>query len=84
MMNPDRSSEDESSASSRAPLISIGSAILAVLMVPVFLYSMGPEGPIKVDDVVFATDRHRVRMIDAGIDGEQKHSATCFLEPRVQ
>ena len=48
MMNPDRSSEDESSAFSRAPLISIGSAILAVLMVPVFLYSMGPEGPIKV------------------------------------
>jgi hypothetical protein len=84
MMNPDRSSEDESSASSRATLISIGSAILAVLMVPVFLYSMGPEGPIKVGDVVFAADRHRVRMIDAGIDGEQKHSATCFLEPRVQ
>jgi hypothetical protein len=84
MMNSDRSSEDESSASSRAPLISIGLAILAVLMVPVFLYSMGPEGPIKVGDVVFATDRHRVRMIDAGIDGEQKHSATCFPEPGVQ
>ena len=84
MINSDRSSEDECSASSRAPLISIGLAILAVLMVPVFLYSMGPEGPIKVGDVVFATDRHRVRMIDAGIDGEQKHSATCFLEPRVQ
>jgi hypothetical protein len=72
-MNPDRSSEDESSASSRAPLISIGSAILAVLMVPVFLYSMGPEGPIKVGDVVFATDRHRVRMIDAGIDWGNKN-----------
>lgn len=84
MINSDRSSEDECSVSSPAPLISIGSAILAVLMVPVFLYSMGPEGPIKVGDVVFATDRHRVRMIDAGIDGEQTHSATCFLEPRVQ
>jgi hypothetical protein len=84
MMNPDPSLEDESSTSSSTPRISIGLAILAVLMVPVFLYSVGPEGPIKVGNVVFATDRHRVRMIDAGIDGEQKHSATCFLEPRVQ
>ena len=48
MMNSDRSSEDESPTSSRTPLISIGLAILAVLMVPVFLYSVGPEGPIKV------------------------------------
>jgi hypothetical protein len=84
MMNSNRSPEDEFSASSRTPLISIGLAILAVLMVPVFLYSVGPEGPIKVGDVVFATDRHRVRMIDAGVDGEQKHSSTCFLVPRVQ
>lgn len=84
MMNSDRSPEDESSAFSRTPLISIGLVILTVLMVPVFLYSVGPEGPIKVGDVVFARDRHRVRMIDAGVDGEQKYSSTCFLEPRVQ
>lgn len=44
----------------------------------------GAGRALKVGDVVFATDRHRVRMIDAGIDGEQTHSATCFLEPRVQ
>lgn len=84
MINSDRSHKDESSASSRTPLISIGLVILTVLMVPVFLYSVGPEGPIKVGDVVFATDRHRVRMIDAGVDGEQKSSSTCLLEPRVQ
>ncbi|MEJ2231978.1 MAG: hypothetical protein P8X46_12455, partial [Nitrospirales bacterium] len=82
MMNWDRSSEEESSTSSRTPLVSIGFAILAVLIVPVFLYSVGPEGPIKVGDVVFATGHHRVPMIDA--DGERKYSSMCFLEPRVQ
>jgi hypothetical protein len=83
-MNRDRSSEEESSTSSRTPLLSIGWAILAVLMVPVFLYSVGPEGPVKVGDVVFATDRHRVRMINAGVDGERIHSSVCFLKPRAQ
>ncbi|MDH4359231.1 MAG: hypothetical protein OEY80_08665 [Nitrospirota bacterium] len=84
MMPLDRSSEEEPSTSSRTPLISIGLAILAVLMVPVFLYSVGPEGPIKVGDVVFAKDRHRVPMIDSQFDGKRKHSSMCFLEPRVQ
>jgi hypothetical protein len=84
MMNRDRSSEDESSTSSRTPLLSIGLAILAVLMVPVFLYSVGPEGPIKVGDVVFTRDRHRVPMIDSEVDGKRTHSSMCFLEPRVQ
>ena len=84
MMNWDRSSEEESSTSSRTPLVSIGFAILAVLIVPVFLYSVGPEGRIKVGDVVFATDHHRVPMIDADVAGERKYSSMCFLEPRVQ
>lgn len=80
----DRSSEEESSRSSTTPLFSIGLAILVVLMVPVFLYSVGPEGPIKVGDVVFATGRHRVPMIDSGLAGEQNHSSMCVLAPRVQ
>lgn len=78
------SSEEDPSTSSHTPLISIGCTILAVLMVPVMLYSLGPVGPIKVGDVVFATDRHRVSMINSNRDGEQKTSSTCVLERRVQ
>jgi len=37
----------------RNPLIPIGFAILAVLVVPPFIYSVGPKGPIKKDNVVF-------------------------------
>ena len=83
-MNWDPSLEENSSTSSRTPLVPIGFAILTVLMVPLFLYSVGPEGPIKVGDVVFATDRHRVPIVDSDVDGKRKPSSTCFLERRVQ
>ena len=49
---------------SRSPLISIGLVVLAVLLVPMLLYSGGPEGPAKIGDVVFATERHRVRFVN--------------------
>ena len=84
MMHWDHSSEEDCSTSSRTPLLSIGLAILAVLMVPVFLYSIGPDGPVKVGDVLFATDIHRVRIMDSDGDDVGMHSAMCILEPRVQ
>ena len=72
-MKTDHSPEDDTSGSSRTPLIPIGLAIITVLMVPVFLYSVGPEGPLKVGDVVFATDRHRVKFC------RSQHSANSRL-----
>lgn len=83
-MNVDPSSEEASSDNSRTPLMSIGLAVFAVLMVPVFLYSMGPDGPAKVGDVVFATDRHRVRIMVSNGEEIGTYSAMCVLEPRVQ
>lgn len=64
--------------------MSIGLAVFAVLMVPVFLFSMGPNGPAKVGDVVFVTDRHRVRMMASDSEEIGTHPAMCVLEPRVQ
>jgi len=83
-MKTDHSPEDETAGSSRTPLISIGLAIITVLMVPVFLYSIGPEGPLKVGDVVFATDRHRVKFLDPKIPQTQGYQDFCILESRVQ
>jgi hypothetical protein len=84
MMKTDHSPEDNTSDSSRTPLIPIGLAILTVLMVPVFLYSVGPEGPLKVRDVVFATDRHWVKFVDPSIPQAQGYQEFCILESRVQ
>ena len=84
MLNADQLPEDDTSGSSRTPLIPIGLAIITVLMVPVFLYSVGPEGPFKVGDVVFATDRHRANFLDPDIPQTQGYQDFCILESRVQ
>ena len=83
-MKTAHSPEDETSGSSRTPLIPIGLAMIVVLMVPVFLYSIGPEGPMKVGDVVFTTDRHRVKFLDSNIPQIQGYQDFCILESRVQ
>jgi hypothetical protein len=69
---------------SKTPLISIGAAIVVVLLVPVLLYSVGPEGPMKVGDVVFSTDRHRVKFVDPTLPQTQRYHDFCILESRVQ
>jgi hypothetical protein len=84
MRNAGNLPEDDTEGSSHTPLIPIGLAIIAVLMVPVFLYSIGPEGPLKVGDVVFATDRHRVKFVDPTILQTQGYQDFCILESRVQ
>ncbi|MDH5427013.1 MAG: hypothetical protein OEZ57_01945 [Nitrospirota bacterium] len=76
--------DDHSSESPKTPLISIGAAIVVVLLVPVLLYSVGPEGPLKVGDVVFSTDRHRVKFVDATLAQTQGYQEFCILESRVQ
>jgi hypothetical protein len=82
-MDRDPSLHDES-FSSRGHLIPIGLAILAVLLVPMFLYSVGPEGPIKVGDVVFSTDHHRVPLVNTHSHDENSPAEKCFLVPRMQ
>ncbi len=83
-MNSDRFPDDETSDSSRTPLIPIGLTVVAVLMVPIILYSFGPEGPLKAGDVVFSTDRHRVKFLDHAISRAQGFQDFCILESRVQ
>ncbi len=76
--------DDDHLDSSHTPLIPMGLAIVAVLMIPIFLYSFGPEGPLKVGDVVFSTDRHRVKFIDSKIPRTHGYQDFCILEARVQ
>ena len=72
------------SDSASTPLISIGVAVVVVLLVPIILYSIGPEGPFKIGDVVFATDRHRVKFVDPTILTSYGYQDFCILESRVQ
>lgn len=76
--------DDHFSESSKTPLISIGAVIVVVLLVPILLYSVGPEGPLKLGDVVFATDRHRVKFVDPTLPQTQGSQDFCILESRLQ
>lgn len=66
----------------RNPLIPIGIIVLGVLVIPIFLYSSGPEGPIKEGDVVFSTGRHRVHFVEPTQYQTLGYQPFCVIEPR--
>lgn len=68
----------------RNPLIPIGCAVFAVLIIPPFIYSVGPEGPIKQDHVVFSTGNHRAYFEDDARYQAFGYPGYCILQPRDQ
>ena len=68
----------------KSPLIPIGLTILTVLLIPVLMYTMGPEGPIKNGDVVFSTGQHRVYFEDSHVYKAFGYPDYCILESRDQ
>ncbi|MGB0909710.1 MAG: hypothetical protein ACPGYT_05060 [Nitrospirales bacterium] len=79
-----RDIEKDEDQTSRSPLMPIGLTVLGIVIVPMFLYSNGPEGPIKEGDVVFSTGRHRVHFIEPTQYQTSGHESFCVLEPRDQ
>lgn len=71
-------------AEKRDPLIAIGLVVMAFMLLPVLLYSMVPEGPIKADDVVFATGRHRVPFADPAQYRALGYDDYCVVAAREQ
>ncbi len=78
------SSEEYTDEPKRNPLIPIGFAILAVLIVPPFIYSIGPQGPIKKDHVVFSTGQHRAYFADEAQYQILGYQGFCVLQAREQ
>jgi hypothetical protein len=68
----------------RNPLIPIGLAILTVLIIPPLIYSIGPQGPIKKDNVVFSTGQHRAHFADKAQFEILGYRGYCILEAREQ
>ena len=57
-------SEHHDADAKRNPLIPVGLTVLAILVIPLGIYSFGPEGPIKKNHVVFSTGQHRAHFVD--------------------
>lgn len=66
----------------RNPLIPVGLTVLAILVIPLCIYSFGPEGPIKERHVVFATGQHRAYFADENQYDEYR--GYCILDAREQ
>ena len=75
-------SEHHEAEAKRNPLIPVGLTVLAVLVIPLCIYSFGPEGPIKKNDVVFSTGQHRAYFADG--TRYEKYRGYCILEARDQ
>ncbi len=78
------SSEEHTDEPKRNSLIPIGLAIVAVLIVPTFMYSIGPQGPIKKDHVVFSTGHHRAYFAEKTQFHILGYQGFCVLEAREQ
>jgi hypothetical protein len=64
------------------PLIPIALIIVALSLVPILLYVVAPEGPMKEGDVVYAGGRYRVDLMSAGLYRQAGYDRSCVLEPR--
>ncbi len=76
------SSEHHDSDAKRNPLIPVGLTVLAILAVPLGIYSFGPEGPIKKSHVVFSTGQHRAYFADESQYDDYR--GYCILQARDQ
>lgn len=75
-------SEHHEAETKRNPLIPVGLTVLAILAIPLGIYSFGPEGPIKKNHVVFSTGQHRAHFAD---DAQyQDYRGYCILQARDQ
>ena len=75
-------SEHHDADAKRNPLIPVGLTVLAILVIPLCIYSFGPEGPIKKNHVVFSTGQHRAHFADE--TPYREYRGYCILQARAQ
>ena len=66
------------------PLILIGFTILAILVIPPFIYSVGPKGPVKKGNVVFSTGQYRAYFPNKTQYQSLGYDGFCMLQARDQ
>ncbi len=80
----DSRSDHSDEQSDQSPLAKVGLTVLGILIIPIFLYSNGPGGPIKEGDVVFSTGPHRVSFLKPTQYQATGYESFCILEPQEQ
>jgi hypothetical protein len=74
--------DHDGAARSRRALLLLVLAGGLVLLVPAFLYTIAPEGPLRDGDSVYSTGRHIVYFVRPDRYREAGYTTYCVLEPR--
>ena len=63
------------------PLWSIGMAVGIILLAPLALHSLAPEGPFRVGDTVFSDGQQRAQITKPVSGMRNPSDDTCLLDP---
>lgn len=64
------------------PLWSIGLAAAVIILTPMVLYSIAPDGPIREGDTVFSNGSHKVPLFQPDRYRQVGYGSTCVLDPK--
>ncbi len=64
------------------PLWSIAAAAAVIILTPMVLFSLAPEGPIREGDTVFSTGAHKVSLYRPERHRQAGYDSTCLLDPK--
>lgn len=78
-MNPVQQSSRQGA---EPPLWSIAAAAAVILLTPMLLFSLAPDGPIRDGDTVFSTGAHKVPLFKPEQHRQAGYDATCLLDPK--
>ena len=66
---------------SEPPLWSIGTAVVIILVTPLALYSLAPDGPFREGDTVFSDGQQRAQISKPASSRRNPSDETCLLDP---
>jgi len=75
------SSASEGQRHNEPPLWSIGAAVLIILVTPLVLYSLAPDGPFRDGDTVFSDGQQRAHIRNQTSPEPNPSEDTCLLDP---
>lgn len=64
------------------PLWSIAASAVVIILTPMVLFSLAPEGPIREGDTVFSTGAHKVSLYHPDQYRQAGYDSTCLLDPK--
>ena len=64
------------------PLWSVAAAAAVIILTPMVLVSVAPDGPIREGDTVFSNGAHKVSLFRPDQHRQAGYDSTCLLDPK--